>query len=62
MCSTPPHHHHLFMKYGEKWPQKHDLTTLRLLGSVGEPINPEAWIWYHKHIGNRQCPIMDTWW
>jgi len=52
----------MFMKHGEKWPQKHDLTSLRLLGSVGEPINPEAWMWYYKHIGNHQCPIMDTWW
>nr|WP_245248238.1 acetate--CoA ligase [Methanobacterium petrolearium] len=59
---TAPTTIRMFMKYGEKWPQKHDLTSLRLLGSVGEPINPEAWIWYHKHIGNRQCPIMDTWW
>ncbi|OPX58682.1 MAG: Acetyl-coenzyme A synthetase [Methanobacterium sp. PtaB.Bin024] len=59
---TAPTTIRMFMKHGEKWPQKHDLTSLRLLGSVGEPINPEAWIWYHKHIGNRQCPIMDTWW
>jgi len=59
---TAPTTIRMFMKYGEKWPQKHDLTSLRLLGSVGEPINPEAWMWYHKHIGNRQCPIMDTWW
>jgi acetyl-CoA synthetase len=50
------------MKHGEKWPQKYDLSSLRLLGSVGEPINPEAWMWYHKYIGNLQCPIMDTWW
>jgi acetyl-CoA synthetase len=59
---TAPTTIRMFMKYGEKWPQKYDLTSLRLLGSVGEPINPEAWIWYHKHIGNGQCPIMDTWW
>jgi acetyl-CoA synthetase len=59
---TAPTTIRMFMKHGEKWPQKHDLTSLRLLGSVGEPINPEAWVWYHKHIGNRQCPIMDTWW
>ncbi len=59
---TAPTTIRMFMKHGEKWPQKHDLSSLRLLGSVGEPINPEAWIWYHKHIGNRQCPIMDTWW
>lgn len=52
----------MFMKYGEKWPQDHDLSSLRLLGSVGEPINPEAWIWYYENIGGRRCPIMDTWW
>jgi acetyl-CoA synthetase len=52
----------MFMKYGEKWPQAHDLSSLRLLGSVGEPINPEAWIWYYENIGGRRCPIMDTWW
>jgi acetyl-CoA synthetase len=51
-----------FMKWGEEHPRKHDLTKLRLLGSVGEPINPEAWIWYHKHIGGERCPIVDTWW
>src|SRR6478735_807250 len=51
-----------FMKWGEALPAKHDLSTLRLLGSVGEPINPEAWIWYHKHIGGERCPIVDTWW
>ena len=51
-----------FMKWGESWPQKHDLSTLRLLGSVGEPINPEAWVWYHQVIGGGQCPIVDTWW
>ncbi len=50
------------MRFGEKWPQRHDLSSLRLLGSVGEPINPEAWRWYHKIIGREQCPIMDTWW
>jgi acetyl-CoA synthetase len=59
---TAPTTVRMFMKYGEKWPQKYDLSTLRILGSVGEPINPEAWIWYHKHIGNQKCPIMDTWW
>ncbi|MDY9922495.1 acetate--CoA ligase [Methanobacterium sp.] len=59
---TAPTTIRMFMKHGEKWPQKHDLTSLRLLGSVGEPINPEAWIWYYKNIGNHQCPIMDTWW
>ncbi len=59
---TAPTTVRLFMKYGEKWPQKYDLSTLRLLGSVGEPINPEAWMWYYKNVGNRKCPIMDTWW
>ncbi|MBI1373963.1 MAG: acetate--CoA ligase [Phycisphaera sp.] len=51
-----------FMKWGDDLPAKHDLSTLRLLGSVGEPINPEAWMWYHKHIGGENCPIVDTWW
>ena len=51
-----------FMKWGEQFPAGHDLSTLRLLGTVGEPINPEAWIWYHRHIGNERCPIVDTWW
>ncbi len=50
------------MKWGEMWPQKHDLTSLRLLGSVGESINPEAWMWYHNVIGGGRCPIVDTWW
>lgn len=59
---TSPTSIRLFMRYGEKWPAQHDLSSLRLLGSVGEPINPEAWIWYHKNIGNESCPIMDTWW
>ena len=51
-----------FMKWGDQFPQKYDLTSLRLLGSVGEPINPEAWMWYHKLIGGEKCPIVDTWW
>ena len=51
-----------FIKAGEQWPMKHDLSSLRLLGSVGEPINPEAWIWYQKVIGGNRCPIVDTWW
>ncbi len=51
-----------FMKWGPDLPARHDLSTLRLLGSVGEPINPEAWMWYHEHIGHRRCPIVDTWW
>jgi acetyl-CoA synthetase len=50
------------MKWGPEHAQKHDLSKLRLLGSVGEPINPEAWIWYHEHIGGERCPIVDTWW
>jgi len=59
---TSPTAIRMFMRYGEKWPQKHDLSSLRLLGSVGEPINPEAWQWYYKHIGGSRCPIVDTWW
>ena len=51
-----------FMKWGEAWPAKHDLSSLRLLGTVGEPINPEAWMWYHSVIGCGRCPIVDTWW
>jgi acetyl-CoA synthetase len=51
-----------FMRSGEQWPDKHPMSSLRLLGSVGEPINPEAWRWYYKHIGKERCPIMDTWW
>ena len=51
-----------FMKWGEEWPEKHDLSKLRLLGSVGEPINPEAWMWYHRVLGKERCPIVDTWW
>ena len=51
-----------FMKWGDDWPAKHDLSSLRLLGTVGEPINPEAWMWYYKHIGGERCPIVDTWW
>jgi len=51
-----------FMKWGPEFPQRHDMTSLRLLGSVGEPINPEAWIWYHHFIGGDRCPVVDTWW
>ncbi len=51
-----------FIKWGDEWPNKYDLSSLRLLGSVGEPINPEAWMWYHKVIGGENCPIVDTWW
>ncbi len=50
------------MRFGESWPNRHDLSSLRLLGSVGEPINPEAWRWYYRVIGKERCPIMDTWW
>ncbi len=51
-----------FMRWGDDWPARHDLSSLRLLGSVGEPINPEAWMWYRKQIGHDRCPIVDTWW
>ena len=51
-----------FMKWGTDWPEKHDLSSLRLLGSVGEPINPEAWVWYQTNIGGGRCPVVDTWW
>ncbi|HXG89392.1 MAG TPA: acetate--CoA ligase [Vicinamibacterales bacterium] len=51
-----------FMRWGTEWPKNHDLSSLRLLGSVGEPINPEAWMWYHLHIGRERCPVVDTWW
>ena len=51
-----------WMKWGDEFPQAHDLSSLRLLGSVGEPINPEAWVWYHEIIGGSHCPIVDTWW
>ena len=50
------------IRLGDEWPAKYDLSSLRVLGSVGEPINPEAWMWYHKHIGHERCPIVDTWW
>ena len=51
-----------FMRWGESYPQKHDMSTLRLMGTVGEPINPEAWVWYWQHIGGGRCPVVDTWW
>jgi acetyl-CoA synthetase len=51
-----------FMKWGDEWPARRNLSRLRLLGTVGEPINPEAWTWYHEHIGGERCPIVDTWW
>jgi acetyl-CoA synthetase len=50
------------IKWGEEWVRKHDLSSLRLLGTVGEPINPEAWMWYHREVGHERCPIVDTWW
>ena len=59
---TAPTAVRLFMKYGEEYPAKYDLSSLRVLGSVGEPINPEAWIWYYENIGRGQCSIVDTWW
>jgi len=52
----------MFMRFGEEWPAKYDMSSLRVLGSVGEPINPEAWEWYYKHIGRERCVIVDTWW
>jgi acetyl-CoA synthetase len=51
-----------FMRWGIDWPGKHDLSSLRLIGSVGEPINPEAWVWYYRYIGRERCPVVDTWW
>ena len=51
-----------FMRWGEGYPQKHDMSSLRLMGTVGEPINPEAWVWYWQHIGGGRCPVVDTWW
>jgi acetyl-CoA synthetase len=59
---TSPTAIRMFMQHGEEGPAKHDLSTLELLGSVGEPINPEAWLWYYQHIGKERCPIVDTWW
>ena len=59
---TAPTAVRLFMKYGEQWPEAHDLSSLKILGSVGEPINPEAWHWYYEHIGHKNCAIVDTWW
>ena len=51
-----------FMRWGTEWPGRRDLSSLRLIGSVGEPINPEAWVWYHRYIGGERCPVVDTWW
>jgi acetyl-CoA synthetase len=59
---TAPTAVRLFMRYGEQWPEVHDLSSLKILGSVGEPINPEAWHWYYEHIGHENCAIVDTWW
>jgi acetyl-CoA synthetase len=59
---TSPTAVRMFMSQGEKWPQQHDLSSLELLGTVGEPINPEAWLWFYKNIGGERCPIVDTWW
>ena len=59
---TSPTAIRMFMGYGEQWPNKHDLSSLELLGSVGEAINPEAWLWFYQHIGGERCPIVDTWW
>jgi acetyl-CoA synthetase len=59
---TAPTSIRMFMKWGTEYPERHSLSSLRLLGTVGEPINPEAWMWYHKNIGHERCPIVDTWW
>jgi acetyl-CoA synthetase len=59
---TSPTAIRMFMRYGEEWLEKHDISSLELLGSVGEPINPEAWQWYYKYVGKERCPIVDTWW
>ena len=59
---TAPTSIRTFMRWGERYPTSHDLSSLRLLGTVGEPINPEAWMWYHTYIGGERCPIVDTWW
>jgi len=59
---TSPTAIRMFMRYGEEGPERHDLSSLELLGSVGEPINPEAWLWYYQNIGGERCPIVDTWW
>ncbi len=62
ICYTAPTAIRTFMKWGDGYPAKHDLTSLRLIGTVGEPINPEAWVWYYKVIGGERCPVVDTWW
>ncbi len=62
ICYTAPTAIRAFIKWGDQHPEKHDLSSLRLLGTVGEPINPEAWMWFHEKIGGGRCPIVDTWW
>ena len=62
ICYTAPTAIRAFIKWGDQWPGKHDLSSLRLLGTVGEPINPEAWMWFREKIGGNRCPIADTWW
>jgi acetyl-CoA synthetase len=62
ICYTAPTAIRTFMRWGEQYPKRCDLSSLRLLGTVGEPINPEAWVWYWKHIGGGRCPVVDTWW
>ena len=62
ICYTAPTAIRAFIKWGDQWPAKHDLSSLRLLGTVGEPINPEAWMWFREKIGGGRCPIVDTWW
>ena len=62
ICYTAPTAIRAFIKWGNQWPEGHDLSSLRLLGTVGEPINPEAWMWFHEKIGGGRCPIVDTWW
>jgi len=59
---TSPTAIRMFMQHGEEWPARRDLSSLELLGTVGEPINPEAWLWYYRHVGGERCPIVDTWW
>ena len=62
VCYTAPTAIRALMRHGEEWPRRRDLSSLRVLGTVGEPINPEAWMWYHRNIGRERCPIVDTWW
>ena len=62
ICYTAPTAIRTCMRWGEEYPARHDLSTLRLLGSVGEPINPEAWVWYRKNVGGDRTPVVDTWW